>query len=358
MRNTLITLFICLLATFLPVCASADTGTAICFEEAMRNANADGTPKILYTGQSKITMNMRSQADKESPSLGVLKAGDTVQIFGFDQEWLFCWQPDVGIYYVGRHNVDNITPIADGIASYGVVPNRFVAVTAVDTALYAEPDSESEQLVTLAANSRFSIWLIQDGWAVVPYKRVIGYMYVGDIKELTPVAPDSNYAQDGDIIAAFTTFYSLKKTELNIGRMENIRVGCQYIDGSYAAGSVFDFDAIAGPYRKSRGYMDSPVLINGEAVAGSGGGTCQVSTTLYNALLQLPQGISILYRHTHGPSGATYAPHGVDAAVGRSSEGGVIKLNLEFRIDFDFPIVIDCTVQNGALCIVIRKVAQ
>ena len=109
-------------------------------------------------------------------------------------------------------------------------------------------------------------------------------------------------------------------------------------------------------YRKSRGYKDSPVLINGESVAGSGGGTCQVSTTLYNALLQLPEGISIIYRHTHGPSGATYAPHGVDAAVGRSSPtSGTIKLNLEFQNTFDFPITIDCTVQNGALCIAIRK---
>ena len=79
------------------------------------------------------------------------------------------------------------------------------------------------------------------------------------------------------------------------------------------------------------------MLINGESVAGSGGGTCQVSTTLYNALLQLPEGISILYRHAHGPSGATYAPHGVDAAVGRSNvTGGTIKLNLEFQNVFSF----------------------
>ena len=50
------------------------------------------------------------------------------------------------------------------------------------------------------------------------------------------------------------------------------------------------------------------------------------------------------------------APHGVDAAVGRSNvTGGTIKLNLEFQNVFSFPIVIDCTVQNGALCIAIRK---
>ena len=34
---------------------------------------------------------------------------------------------------------------------------------------------------------------------------------------------------------------------------------------------------------------------------------------------------------------------------------GTIKLNLEFQNTFDFPITIDCTVQNGTLCIAIRK---
>lgn len=354
MRKHFLLLFLlCLCMAF---GALADTGTAICMEKFMQNANADGTPKILYTGVAKISMSMRSQADKDSVSLGLLKEGETVQIFGYDQEWLFCWRSDVGIYYVGRHNVDDILPVSDDVAPYGVIRNGYLAVTAVKTALYAAPDADSEQLVTLAADSRLSIWQIENGWAVVPYKRVVGYLYVGDIKQLEPVAPNPDYAQAGDVISVFTTFYSLRTSELNLGRMENIRVGCSYINGTYASGYVFDFDAVAGPYRKSRGYKDSPVLINGESVAGSGGGTCQVSTTLYNALLQLPEGISIIYRHTHGPSGATYAPHGVDAAVGRSSPtSGTIKLNLEFQNTFDFPITIDCTVQNGALCIAIRK---
>ena len=95
--------------------------------------------------------------------------------------------------------------------------------------------------------------------------------------------------------------------------------------------------------------MPSPVLIDGGTVAGYGGGTCQVSTTLYNALLQLHEGITILWRRPHGPGGAKYAPHGVDAAV------GAVNLNLEFRNDYDFPITLDCTVLNGALCICIRK---
>lgn len=352
-RYKLLSLLLLLLT--LSCCAAADTGTAICLEDFLASADASGRPQILYTGQTSVSLTKRSEADAESASLGTLKAKETVQIFGFDQTWLFCWDSDVGIYYIKRANVVDIVPVAGNNVPYGVIPNRFVAVTACDTTLYASPDPESEALDTYPADTRMSLWMIQDGWAIIPYKRLVGYLYVGDLKELTPVAPSVEYAQDGDIIAAFTTFYSLKQTELNIGRMENIRVGCMYISHSYEPGEEFDFNAIAGPYRASRGYKPSPVLVDGGTVAGSGGGTCQVSTTLYNALLQLYDGITILYRHAHGPGGASYAPHGVDAAVGRNGDAGVIELNLEFRNDFDFPITIDSTVQNGSLCICIRK---
>ena len=68
-------------------------------------------------------------------------------------------------------------------------------------------------------------------------------------------------------------------------------------------------------YQNLYGVKKSYLLINGTSVPGYGGGTCQVSSTLYNALLQLP-GIEILQRRPHGPDGAKYLPHGVDAAVG------------------------------------------
>lgn len=333
----------------------ADTGFDACMEDFMASADENGKPRILYIGTSKISMNMRSDPDTESASLGLLNEKDSIQIFGFDQDWLFCWSDEVGIYFVRRHNVDPIEPVSADVAPYGVIPNRFVAVTARDTSLRVSPSLEADALDSYPADTRMSIWHITDGWATVPYKREVGYLYVGDIKELEPVAPNAEEAEDGDILAAFTTFYSVKTTELNIGRMENIRVGCEYISHSYQPGEDFDFNDIAGPYRQSRGYMPSPVLIDGTSVAGYGGGTCQVSTTLYNVLLQLSDGLTVLYRRPHGPSGATYAPHGVDAAVGREATDGSLALNLIFRNDYSFPITIDSTVQNGSLCICIRK---
>lgn len=329
--------------------AGDDTGYDICFEDFMESADPSGKPMILYTGKTSISLNMRSKPDPESPSLGQLTERKTVQIWGFDQDWLFCWHDEAGVYYIRRRNVDTIEPVSPDVPPYGVIENRFVATTDKLTFLRTAPQDDASEIVQCPAGTRVSIWMIRDGWAVIPYKRLIGYMYVGDLTDLTPVSPDVDYAQDGDVIAAFTTFYDTKDTELNIGRMENLRVGCEYIGHSYMPGDEFNFNKVAGPYKKSRGYMPSPVLIDGGTVAGYGGGTCQVSTTLYNALLQLHDGITILWRRPHGPGGAKYAPHGVDAAVGATN------LNLEFRNDYDFPITIDCSVVGGALCICIRK---
>lgn len=351
-RHIRFTLYICLL--FLLVCCPAaaepeDTGFDICYTDFTENVPAGGKPEILYTAKTVISLNMRSKPDPNSASLGQLLERKTVQIWGYDQEWLFCWDDEAGIFYVRRRNVDTIEPVSADVPPYGVIKNRFVALVANDTSLRTEASEEAEEIVPMPAGTRVSLWLIRDGWAVVPYNRLIGYLYVGDLCDLTPVAPDTQEAQDGDILAAFTTFYSTKTNELNIGRMENLRVGCKYIALTYQPGDEFDFNRIAGPYRKARGYMPSPVLIDGGTVAGYGGGTCQVSTTLYNALLQIPHGITILWRRPHGPGGAKYAPHGVDAAVGAEN------LNLEFRNDFDFPIYLDCSVLNGALCICVRK---
>ena len=326
-----------------------DTGSDVCLQDFLSNAAPDGKPQILYTGVTKTSLTMRSKPDKESAGLGTLNEKSKIQIFGFDQTWLFCWSDNVGIFYLGRHNVDYIEPVSNTVPSYGVIPNRFIAFTSTSAVLRAEPDQNADEIAIYPANTRLSIWMINDGWAVIPYRRLVGYMWLGDLKELQPISPTIEYADEGDILSAFTSFYSTKETELNIGRMENIRVGCEYISRVYQPGEEFNFNQIAGPYREARGYKPSPVLIDGDTVAGYGGGTCQVSTTLYNALLQIPQGITIIYRRPHGPSGASYAPHGVDAAVGATN------LNLIFRNDYDFPIRIDCTASNGALCVCIRK---
>ena len=132
----------------------------------------------------------------------------------------------------------------------------------------------------------------------------------------------------------------------------NIRVACDRLTRVMQPGEELNFNKQVGPYRKSLGYQKAWVLINGTSVPGYGGGTCQVSSTLYNALLQLP-GVEILQRRPHGPDGAKYLPHGVDAAVGSD------VLNLRFRNDYDFPIRVEGhTSDDGALTMVIYRVDE
>lgn len=348
MRKLALFILLFLLVT-LQTAVAEDIGHEVFFEDF--SAEPGEKPEILYTGKTKISLTMRSKPDKNSEGLGVLSERKRVQIWGYNLQWLFCWDDEKGIYYLRRtQSVDEIEPVdPENTPPYGVIKQNYVAITANDAVLYSAPDTESAIIDQYPADTRMSVWVIQDGWALIPYKRVLGYMYVGDLKELTPVAPDVNAAEDGDILATYTTFYSIKQTELNIGRMENLRVGCLYMDKTYAAGEECSFNETAGPYRAARGYKPSPVLIDGGTVAGYGGGTCQVSTTLYNAILQIPDTISVLYRRPHGPGGASYAPHGVDAAVGTD------YLDLRFSNIADFPITIESTVQNGSICICIRK---
>ncbi len=81
---------------------------------------------------------------------------------------------------------------------------------------------------------------------------------------------------------------------------------------------------------------------------GYGGGSCQVSSTLWDALMQLT-GITVTMRKPHGNSGAAYLPHGMDASSGRDD------LNLIFRNDYPFPVRIDASCHDHALFVAVYK---
>ena len=111
-------------------------------------------------------------------------------------------------------------------------------------------------------------------------------------------------------------------------------------------GETLNFNGSVGPFTRGNGFMEAPVLIDGETKMGYGGGSCQVSSTLYNTVLQL-QGVTILERHAHGASGAAYLPHGMDASSG--------ALNFRIENDFGFPIRIEGSCHDLALTILIYR---
>lgn len=72
-------------------------------------------------------------------------------------------------------------------------------------------------------------------------------------------------------------------------------------------------------------------------------GNCQVSSTLYNAVLAIPN-LAVIERHEHGKD-VSYVPDGKDAAVSYGS------LDLKFRNDLGHDIRIDATTDNQTITI-------
>ena len=96
------------------------------------------------------------------------------------------------------------------------------------------------------------------------------------------------------------------------------------------AGESFSFNSIVGKSTTSKGYQEADVIINGEKKQGLGGGNCQVSSTIYNAVLQT-SGLVVTERHPHGKPVA-YVEKDHDAAISYGS------MDLKFRNDTGYDI--------------------
>ncbi len=96
-------------------------------------------------------------------------------------------------------------------------------------------------------------------------------------------------------------------------RAHNIRLAAAAVSNiALFPGQVFSFNLATGPRSKENGYRKAPVIVGEDFVDDYGGGVCQVSTTLYVAMLKAD--LSIWERHCHGIP-VSYVPMGMDATV-------------------------------------------
>ena len=102
-------------------------------------------------------------------------------------------------------------------------------------------------------------------------------------------------------------------------------------------GDTIDFNEIVGPRTEARGFQKAPEYAGNETTTGVGGGVCQASTTLYDAVLMA--NMTILERHSHNMTVA-YVEPSQDAAVEYGSK------NLVFRNDTDHAIYIYTSVDR------------
>ena len=143
--------------------------------------------------------------------------------------------------------------------------------------------------------------------------------------EVQPEITEAQARENFKRIGTYTT-----KTTTNKDRNENIRLACAAINGTIIKpGEEFSFNKMTGNRTTEKGYKPAGAYSNGVVVQEPGGGVCQVSTTLYNALLEAELQIDVRYPHSMEVS---YVKPSKDAAIATGSKDLVFTNNKEYPI--------------------------
>lgn len=133
-------------------------------------------------------------------------------------------------------------------------------------------------------------------------------------------------------------------------RAINVQVAASRInDVVLQPGDGFSFSNTILPRTSANGYVPGPVIVGGRFVNGMGGGICQVSSTLYVAMVLAGLPATEHYNHSLP---VEYAPRGLDATIARNSK------DLKFVNTFAFPIVIKAEAVDGVLTVSLKQYVE
>ena len=145
-----------------------------------------------------------------------------------------------------------------------------------------------------------------------------------------------------DVLGSYDTNYATS----NRDRTTNLRLAANKINGTVLMpGETFSYNKVVGERTIEAGYKEAAIYSNGEVTNGLGGGICQITSTLYNAVLYANLDIVQRQNHTFVPS---YVKGGRDATVVYGS------IDFKFKNNRDYPIKIYASVSGGVARITIR----
>jgi len=139
--------------------------------------------------------------------------------------------------------------------------------------------------------------------------------------------------------------YSTQFKTSNQERSNNIELAAEAINNTVIfPGEQFSFNEVVGERTKEKGYQQAPVIVKGELAEDIGGGICQVSSTLFNAVDL--KGIQIIERYAHSKE-VPYVPPGRDATVSWWGPDFVFK-NM-----YNEPVLIRAQANSGSMNVAI-----
>lgn len=296
-------------------------------------AEADLTP--VYKAKMMKESKMRSEPSTSSRYICTVPNKAEIVIYEYGEEWSLCGYNGKTGYLLTNRFYElwrlGSQPLPGMIFLEGVA--CITQVTHLEN-----PDKSSGDLFTGLDLQPGDVIGACGPDGSVPFRRTILTLPEGTFEFAPFVAPET--AEPGDLIYAFTTYYN-DKVGGNMARerRHNIDLAVSRLDGVVIApGETFSFNGYCGPYQVGNGYVKAPNI--SQSGYGVGGGVCQVSTTIFEAVLGLE--LQLDQWEVHQTTGVRYAPVNFDCAVGGSKD-------LRFTNTLAYPIRLEVRTQNGAL---------
>lgn len=249
-------------------------------------------------------------------------------------------------------------------ATSATVSAKQQATTVSAVYMRSEPRNGTAIVCTIPENAAIEQIAQNGNWYQVSYNGKTGYIYKKFLKqagetEAPAQQPQENTTQPSntadnttantatedeefsDVLGSKTTYYNTSVK----GRSTNIRLAAEAIDGTVLQpGETFSLNGVVGRRTAAKGYQTAIIFQNGKQVEGLGGGVCQVSSTVYGAVLYAD--LQVTERSSHQFQ-VSYTPVSQDAAVYYGSQ------DFQFVNDTDNPIKIAASASNGSLTVTI-----
>ncbi|MFT8391858.1 MAG: VanW family protein [Sporolactobacillus sp.] len=148
---------------------------------------------------------------------------------------------------------------------------------------------------------------------------------------------------DGELLGRIRTkqvsSYATRFNSANSSRSYNIQLASEALNNHVVfPGETFSFNQTVGPRTAAKGYKKAKIIVRGEYSEGLGGGICQVSSTLFNAVDEA--GLRVTQRFSHSKR-VSYVPPGRDATVSWYGP------DFRFTNNYNQPILIRAHAANG-----------
>jgi len=311
----------------------------ICLLMAQALASVEPTEFIGIAGKN---LKLHRSRDAKSAVLRTIPAGTELDVIEKGKKWTKVLYDGVEGFTDTKftERVQRRDPFGGNMPGVSV---HIALARALEDTSFVPPGRKNP--VKLAAGTAMSVAYVKEEKKVekifFPYMRLDKYASLPTGKLALEYFVPWEQAQPGDLLYAFSTFYTTSRTvRLNEGRMANIAIACERVNGVViGSGEEFSFNEHCAPYTKENGYHLAPIL-SGSADSGYGGGTCQVNSTLYNIVLRVPA--VILEMNWHSQAGVKYLPSGFDATVGARSD-------MRFRNVLPYGVRIGYTYGGGVM---------